>query len=334
MGYLMSFSPFDFSKHFAFGLGIGVGIGVVIRKVIREKTKQREHLISCLKQLAAEVRQLRETFISTVASKSKLRQIKSGIDSSDEDEFFDTEKGHDSALDNLEDFILKLDRLQDGSSADQQDAYNLLITKTNEIQDNCELLWRLAKSQYQVSELKEKAGDKDAQKLINEKGIHTAEKAIKIDDENFRAHQWYAILIGNNIQFLETKEKILSGYKYKQHIERAIELKPDNATSYYLLGRYCFEIFMLPWYMRKAAAALFASPPEATADDALQHFLKAEELNPGFWTENPLYIGKCYYHKWDYANAKIWFRKAVQAKTKSPEDEKAREEALALLKKC
>ena len=36
--------------------------------------------------------------------------------------------------------------------------------------DNCELLWRYAKSQYQISCLKEKAGDQEAQKLMNLKG--------------------------------------------------------------------------------------------------------------------------------------------------------------------
>jgi len=31
---------------------------------------------------------------------------------------------------------------------------------------------------------------------------------------------------------------------------------------------------MLPWYMRKAAAALFADPPTAKIEDALEMFLK------------------------------------------------------------
>lgn len=31
---------------------------------------------------------------------------------------------------------------------------------------------------------------------------------------------------------------------------------------------------MLSWIERKAAATLFATPPTATADEALQHFLE------------------------------------------------------------
>ena len=36
---------------------------------------------------------------------------------------------------------------------------------------------------------------------------------------------------------------------------------------------------MLPWYMRKAAAALFAEPPTAKIEDALKMFLKVNVLN-------------------------------------------------------
>ena len=87
MSIITYFSPFDFSKSFAFGLGLGVGIGVMARRIIKEKMKQKELLISCLKQLACEVRQLRETFLS--AARETLNQQSSSL--SDNDEYFDAE---------------------------------------------------------------------------------------------------------------------------------------------------------------------------------------------------------------------------------------------------
>ncbi len=48
----------------------------------------------------------------------------------------------------------------------------------------------------------------------------------------------------------------------------------------------------LSWLERKAAAALFATPPEATYDETLQSFMRAEELNPGAWKGNILMIAK------------------------------------------
>eukprot|EP00111_Clytia_hemisphaerica_P009963 TCONS_00029153-protein len=186
MSYLLSFSPIDFSKNFAFGLGIGVGLGVVFRRFSQEKQRKREHLISCLKQLAAEVRQLRETFVQYATTRPSLDAIE---DVSSDDEFYDTDRGNESN-DDFEGFLRQIDQLQSGSSADHQDAYNLLINKTNQIHDNAELLWRFAKSQYQISCLKEKAGDSEAQKLMLLKGIDTAKEAIEIDETNYRAHQW------------------------------------------------------------------------------------------------------------------------------------------------
>lgn len=93
--WLIGFSPFDFSKNFAFGFGVGVGIGVVVRKIIQEHRKQRQQLISCLKQLAFEVRQLRGSFIQSATCEVKVEEVKNYEVSSseDEDEFFDTERG-------------------------------------------------------------------------------------------------------------------------------------------------------------------------------------------------------------------------------------------------
>jgi len=331
MSYLLSFSPLDFTKNFAFGLGVGVGLGVVIRKFSQERQRKQEHLVSCLKQLAAEVRQLRETFIQYATTSRSVAAIE---DYSSDEEFYDTDRGIESSSDDLANFLKQIDELQGGTSAEHQDAYNLLINKTNQIQENVELLWRFAKAQYQISDLKEKAGDIDAQKLMLEKGIETAKLAVELDESNYRAHQWYAILVGSNIKNLDNKGKILAGFEYKQHIERAIELNGNDATSFFLLGRYLFEVFMLPWYMRKAAATLFAEPPTAKIEDALKMFLKAEEIRPGFWAENPLFIGKCYYQMSNYAQAKEWLTKAINGGCKTEADQKTKQEALDLLKKC
>lgn len=334
MSYLPSFSPFDLSKSFAFGVGFGVGFGMIFRKLKNEKERRREHLLSCIRQLATEVRQLRETLLSKVWNINSKQDLIEGPPSSEDDEYFDAEKGSDNSADENILFLEKIDKLQNGSSAEQQDAYNMLISQTNEEPNNKDLLWRFAKSQYQVSCVKEKAGDLESQKFILSKGVQTGEAAIQADGNNFQAYKWYAILLGSNIQFMDTQNKIISGYKYKENIEKAVELNPQDAFCHYLLGRYCFEVYMLPWYMRKAAAALFGEPPSATIDEALGYFLKAEELQPGFYFENSLYIGKCYHQKWDYAKAKIWLRKVLKANSKDSDTEKVKAEGLELLKKC
>ena len=49
---------------------------------------------------------------------------------------------------------------------------------------------------------------------------------------------------------------------------------------------------MMSWLERKAATALFGAPPTGTIDEALECFLKGEEIEPGFYNVNALYVAK------------------------------------------
>lgn len=42
------------------------------------------------------------------------------------------------------------------------------------------------------------------------------------------------------------------------------------------------------------AATLFGKIPSSTVQEALQNFLKAEKLHPGFSTSNYMHLAKCY----------------------------------------
>ncbi|CAG0894082.1 unnamed protein product [Cyprideis torosa] len=59
-----------------------------------------------------------------------------------------------------------------------------------------------------------------------------------------------------------------------------------------MMGRFAFEVSQLSYLERRVAAALFANPPEATLDDALNHFILADEYAPFIWLENKLFIVK------------------------------------------
>lgn len=42
---------------------------------------------------------------------------------------------------------------------------------------------------------------------------------------------------------------------------------------------FCWQVYMLSWIERKAAATLFAMPPTSTAQEALTHFLEVPKQN-------------------------------------------------------
>lgn len=144
-------------------------------------------------------------------------------------------------------------------------------------------------------------------------------KAMEADDLNSEAHKWYAIVIGSRGEYLGIKEKILDGFEFKKHIDRAEELSPQDHTIKHLLGRFCYEVAALSWWERKMAATLFADPPNATMDEALEHFLAAEVLKPDGWKENRQFIAKTYIQLKDYHTAICWLDKAVELPVKNPD---------------
>ena len=42
------------------------------------------------------------------------------------------------------------------------------------------------------------------------------------------------------------------------------------------VGTFFLQVYMLSWLERKAADTLYATPPSATVDEALKHFVKVK----------------------------------------------------------
>ena len=98
--------------------------------------------------------------------------------------------------------------------------------------------------------------------------------------------------------------------------QKAVELNPQDATSWYILGEFAFGLADLPWYQRKIVSAIFATPPTSTYEEALEYFQKAEETNPNFYSMNHFMIGKCFYSIKDYEKAKEFLNLAVNVTVK------------------
>ena len=67
------------------------------------------------------------------------------------------------------------------------------------------------------------------------------------------------------------------------------------------------------------AATLFADPPQASMEEARDHFMAAEELKPDGWKENRQFLAKTYIHLKDYKIALEWLDKANEIPIKNPD---------------
>lgn len=120
-----------------------------------------------------------------------------------------------------------------------------------------------------------------------------------------------AVLLDANSELDGVKARVSQLERVKKHMLAAVELNPEDPTSWHVLGNFAFGLADMPWYQRKVVSAIFASPPTGTYEEALEHFLKAEEKKPNFYSMNLLYIGKCYQALKNNEKAKEYLTKAA-----------------------
>lgn len=200
--------------------------------------------------------------------------------------------------------------IESGGKTDYENAFSLLKQKERRMMLNADFQWRFSKVMYFMANATGDSGEADRKKELMYQAKDAAMAAVNLDPLCADGHKWYAITVGSIGDYEPTAEKIKNGYLIKKHIQQAIDLNPKDPTPHHMLGRWCYSIYMLSWLERKAAAAFFGTPPTSTAEEALEHFMQAESLNPGKWKENSLYIAKCLIEKRQYDEAVPWLRKA------------------------
>lgn len=160
-------------------------------------------------------------------------------------------------------------------------------------------------------------------------GINVCEKLLNIS--NAYLHKWYAILVGVYGEFLPMTEKIQNGYRFKEHVMKALEISPNDGDLHHLLGRFRYEVANLSWLERKVAATLFSEPPSASYEDAIDSFQKAENFSAEINLENRLFLSKCYIALSKYELACNWLEKICDCSIISKDDEKIQNDARQLL---
>jgi tetratricopeptide (TPR) repeat protein len=208
----------------------------------------------------------------------------------------------------------------------------LATERTNGNKDphvQAELLWRLARAARLLS-IDLQRGSKEDRKKFAFETLELAQEAAQIDPGNWAAHKWIAVgykVVGDHV---DTKSKLKNSFLIRDEFVRALELNPSDATTTCLLGQWHYYFADMPWYERQAASLLFAAPPSSTYDEALKLFLKAEQLDPGFYKKNAQMLASTYYRLGKYDDAKKWKQTALAMPTKTLDDEEAHQQALKI----
>lgn len=214
------------------------------------------------------------------------------------------------------------------------DNYTAALAKMKEAEklapENPEVLWKLARAYFDVADQDEK--NIELQKANIYPGFEHAKKCIEIAPNVAEGHQYYSILIGRIGEIEGTKQKIENSYAVREHTLKAIELDPDNDSNYHVMGRWHFALADLSWVERKIASVIYATPPVASFEKAVEFFSKAHKLKPDD-IRHLLWLGKSY-AKLDQDNkARDALKKALVLPADSDADKNMQQEAQELLKK-
>ncbi|XP_059516069.1 regulator of microtubule dynamics protein 2 isoform X2 [Myotis daubentonii] len=223
---------------------------------------------------------------------------------------------------NLDILLQKADNLRMDESK-KMESFELLCDHKEKFRDEIEFIWRLVRAYGDMYELSTNTEEKKHYANI---GKTLGEKAVTRAPMNGHCHLWYAVLCGYVSEFEGLQNKVNYGYCFKEHLDKAIQLLPAEPFLYYLNGRYCYAVSKLSWIEKKMAATLFGKIPTSTIQEALQNFLKVEELHPGFSKSNYMYLSKCYRDLKQTENAMKFHDLAEQLPCITKEDKNAEEE--------
>jgi len=165
---------------------------------------------------------------------------------------------------------------------------------------------------------KEKTSNKE--KSIQE-GLAILRKLLETNPDSAQIHKWIAVLLGSRDDHESFKKRIEEAFVVKKHLLRSLELNPTDGYTHYVLGKWCFKVTEVSWYQKKIAAALFASPPDSTYEEALSHFRDAEKYKPDIYNSNYLFAAKCLLQLGKKGEAADFLRKCV-AQSKKDADSK------------
>ncbi|XP_046753332.1 regulator of microtubule dynamics protein 1-like [Diprion similis] len=210
-----------------------------------------------------------------------------------------------------------------------QSEYKQIYELLNHYRDsgNVEFLWRLCRALYNMSKT---ASEVEAKKMIYE-GYDLAVAALAIDENHHAVHKWMAIFLDAKSGHEGMKARITQLATVKNHMLRASELNPKDATTLHMLGSWCYQISDLAWYQRKIAAAVFGEPPKSSFEEALSYFEAAEKMSPNFYSHNLLMLGKTHLKLNRREEAVKFLKMASEYEARNDDDHEAKKQALKLL---
>ena len=173
----------------------------------------------------------------------------------------------------------------DSGLSPQDQVKQLLAQKAAHVSDPAFLI-RLADAYLDLGDDPDQ--EQSARKTAYDEGAQAAKEAIGLQENNADAHYLYAANLGSAAQLTGLMASALTVRDLKQHVDRALALKPNHAAALHMKGMMLEE---LPWVLG------------GDADGALAHIQRAIAAKPDY-VHARLDLAKVYLKRKDQAAAR------------------------------
>jgi len=219
-----------------------------------------------------------------------------------------------------------------------------ILTELNkQYPKNDEVLWRLTRCFYEQSK-HYKSNSKDQLEMW-EFAHGFVNAALVTNEKNVNAHHWKAILFQSQAKAEGRKAQILAHEKILYHLKRAVDLGPDSTSwsklgSYYLdlaelnawINQVCFMLVFSTSICGYLKSSFLPQMPDTSYEQALEHLLIVEEMEPLSCNKNTMLIGKTYLKLKNYDKASHYLERTLHLAVVTKEDREVLSEAKELLK--
>tara|TARA_R110002049_G_scaffold58835_1_gene159569 strand:- start:259 stop:1047 length:789 start_codon:yes stop_codon:yes gene_type:complete len=157
---------------------------------------------------------------------------------------------------------------------------------------NFKSLWRTS---LLYSRIGFRIEDNEEKKDYYQQAMKYAERTInKYPDKGF-SHFVYAVANGRISDISDTKERIRRSHIIKKHTDKAIELLPEYAPAWLLLGVWHSEVANITTAQRLAAKFISEGIPVGASNEKAEEYIKkAIELDPEEKIRYQLDLGRHY----------------------------------------
>jgi tetratricopeptide (TPR) repeat protein len=137
----------------------------------------------------------------------------------------------------------------------------------------------LSEAGFLLTKIGNKATNKEEKEVYFRKAIDYTKKAVMLDPSSYFANYTYGVALGRIGDISGARERVQNSQIIKNHCEKALEINPNHAPSWHLLGRLNYRLANLNVAERAAAAVLFGGLPKGVSNEkALECYEKAVEL--------------------------------------------------------